>query len=258
MEVTGWLHPKGSAVDAVAAGEFQTFGTSHLVMLALFAAGVWAVARIGRTLRGTPAERRFSRGFALAIPVFTIPLQVVDFLPGRYSFQTTLPLQLCDFAWLAVTYALRTHSRYAAALSYYWGITLTTQALATPALASDFPDPKFVAYWAMHILIVWAAVYLTWGLGLRPSWRGYRSTVLTTLAWAVAVFVFNAATGANYGFLNRKPTTPSVLDLMGPWPWYVALEVALVLSVWALMTWPWVRSSKPASLETRGITGTSP
>jgi len=57
----------------------------------------------------------------------------------------------------------------------------------------------------------------------------------------VTVFCFNLAVGTNYGFLNRKPGT-SILDLLGPWPLYVVVEIALVCGVWALMTWPWERS----------------
>ena len=47
--------------------------------------------------------------YAVLIPCFTIPLQVIDFLPGSYDLQTTLPLQLCDLAWIAAVVALWTH-----------------------------------------------------------------------------------------------------------------------------------------------------
>jgi uncharacterized membrane protein YwaF len=30
-----------------------------------------------------------------------------------------------------------------------------------------------------------------------------------------------------------------MLDFLGPWPFYVLAEVAIVGAVWALMTWPW-------------------
>jgi len=58
----------------------------------------------------------------------------------------------------------------------------------------------------------------------------------------VTVMTFNAVTGTNYGYLNRKPAVGTVLDLFGPWPGYVVVEVAVVAGVWALMTWPWVRA----------------
>jgi hypothetical integral membrane protein (TIGR02206 family) len=222
---------------------FEQFGTSHLVALAVFILGIWPVVVLGRHHRGRPSAIRVSRAYAVLIPCFTIPLQVIDFLPGNYSLQTTLPLQLCDFAWIAAVAALWKHRPMPVALTYYWGLALTTQALITPALDNDFPDPKFIAYWCMHLLIVWAAIFLTWGLGLHPTWQDFRRTVAITTAWAVTVFCVNLAIGTNYGFLNRKPGR-SILDLLGPWPVYVCVEIALVIGVWALMTWPWERDRR--------------
>ncbi|EUA70030.1 integral membrane family protein [Mycobacteroides abscessus subsp. bolletii 1513] len=64
---------------------------------------------------------------------------------------------------------------------------------------------------------------------------------VVSLTWTVFTMGFNAVAGSNYGFLNRKPSTASLFDLMGPWPWYVVVATVLVLAVWALMTWPWER-----------------
>ena len=58
---------------------------------------------------------------------------------------------------------------------------------------------------------------------------------------------FNAVTGTNYGYLNRKPAVGTLLDWFGPWPGYVVVEIALVAGIWALMTWPWTRSADPVS-----------
>jgi len=231
----------GAMTPLAAYGDFDPLGTSHWVMLAVFAGGIWPVVRLGRRHRGRPSAVTVSRAYAALIPCVTIPLQVIDFLPGRYSLQTTLPIQLCDLAWIAATVALWTHRRTAVALTYFWGLGLTIQGLLTPSLARDFPDPKFLAYWGMHIFVVWAAIFLTWGLGLHPSWRDYRVTVALTAAWAVTVFVVNSILGTNYGFINRKPGTATILDYLGPWPLYVVVEIALIIAIWALMTWPWVR-----------------
>jgi hypothetical integral membrane protein (TIGR02206 family) len=218
---------------------FETFGTTHWVMLAIFAAGIWPVVLLGRRVRGTDREQTVSRAFALAIPLFTVPMQVVDFLPGQFDIDTTLPLQLCDFAWIAAMIALWTRHRFAAALTYFWGLVLTSQALITPWLNADFPSPKFFGFWGMHYLIVWSAIYLVWGLGLAPRWRDYATTVATTFAWLVGVYLVNMALGTNYGFVNEKPSSDSILDLLGPWPIYLVAEIGIVATVWALMTWPW-------------------
>ncbi len=229
-----------SALAAV--DEFEILGPSHLGALVVFAIGAVAAVWWGRKLRGHPEALRFSRMFALAIPVFTVPLQILQFLPSDWSLSSSLPLQLCDFAWMTAIVALWTHREWAVGLTYYWGLTLTTQGIATPSLTQDVPSARYFMFWGMHLLIVWAAIYLTWGLGLAPNWRTYRIAVIVTTIWAFSVFTFNAITGTNYGYLNRKPSSASMLDFLGPWPLYVVLEISLVLAVWALMTWPWVAS----------------
>jgi hypothetical integral membrane protein (TIGR02206 family) len=223
------------------ATRFEAFTVEHLMLIAGFLAVCFALAVLGRSHRGTPGEVRFRRGFALLIPCFTVPMQVLQLLPGDYDIATSLPLQLCDFAWMAAIVALWTRHWAATALVYYWGLTLTVQGILTPSLEELFPDPRYFMFWGMHFLTVWAAVYLTFGLGVRLTWRSFRLAFSVTSLWAVAVIVFNAVAGTNYGYLNRKPSVGTLLDLFGPWPGYVVVEVLVIAGVWALMTWPWVR-----------------
>jgi hypothetical integral membrane protein (TIGR02206 family) len=224
---------------------FEAFGASHLLMLALFLLALPLVVMIGRRVRGTGSEERARRVLAVAIVATAVPLQVLQLLPGDWDFDTSLPLQLCDLAWMVAAYALWTRTPWACALTYYWGLTLTSQAMLTPALVQDFPHPRFIGFWVMHLLVVWAAVFLTAGLGIRPTWRLYGLTVAVTAAWVVAAMTFNAAFDTNYGYLNAKPGTGSALDLLGPWPWYVVAEVVVVAVVWALMTLPWTGRTSP-------------
>lgn len=235
---------------------FVAFGTSHLVMLALFVVGIPLMVWQGRRVSGTPAEERSRRMVSVSIIATAVPLQVLQFLPGDWDFDTSLPLQLCDLAWIAAAYALWTRRPWACALTYYWGLTLTSQALITPGLAQPFPSPRFIGYWVMHLLVVWAAIYLTAGLRVRPTWRLYGSTVGLTVLWAVTVMTFNFTFKTNYGFLNAKPGTASLLDLLGPWPWYVLTEIALVTAGWALITLPWTagRAARPAATSERSVT----
>lgn len=95
-------------------------------------------------------------------------------------------------------------------------------------------------------VLVWAAVYLVWALGLGPDWRRYRVALAVTATWALTVYALNVVAGTNYGYLNAKPIAASALDLLGPWPWYVLNEIVIVAALWALITWPWARRSRPA------------
>jgi hypothetical integral membrane protein (TIGR02206 family) len=227
--------------------EFTAYGPSHLVVLAVFVIGAALLIWIGR--RQTEAQARlFARAMAaLILLAFAVALA---YKLARPALDTSVPLQLCDVAELTAAYALWTQRHWAFALAYYWGLLLSSQALITPDVgtaeegAPDFPHHLFVTFFTLHVLVVWAAIYLTWGRRMRPGWRDYRFTILVTLAWVVFTFAFNAITGTDYGYLNRKPPTASLLDVLGPWPLYLLAEIAIVLIVWALMTWPWERSKR--------------
>jgi hypothetical integral membrane protein (TIGR02206 family) len=228
-------------MSAEVAARFMPYDTSHQVALAVLVVGIVLVVWAGRRFReGDPGDR-LGKVMALATLVFTLPLQILYFTPGYWDLQKTLPIQLCDLASFVAVYALWTHRRWAAGLTYYWGLTLTTQAIITPDLAAAFPDPVFLLYWGMHLLIVWAAVYLAWGRGVTPDWRVYGTCVAITAAWAAAIMSFNVLVGTNYGYLNAKPRAASILDLLGNWPVYVVAEIAIIVAVWALATWPWTR-----------------
>lgn len=144
---------------------------------------------------------------------------------------------------MAAACALWSHWRWAYALTYYWGLTLVPQALLTPALhGPEVLSVDFLSFWGQHLLVVWAAVYLTWWVGMRPTWRGFAFAAVVTVAWGLAMLAFNEAAGTNYLFVSRRPDNPSLLDLMGEWPWYLGVELVVGLAAWALLTWPWTRS----------------
>jgi hypothetical integral membrane protein (TIGR02206 family) len=217
---------------------FEQYGPSHWAIIAVFVIGAVVLVWVGRNQTERQARRlgrvlgAVTAGVYAAILVYVLTPPTLD----------SAPLQLTDLATVVAAYALWSRKQWAYALTYYWGLVLSTQALISPALQSpDFPHYQFLAFWAIHLLVVWAAIYLTWGRGMRPDWRSYRITVVVTAVWAAVTFTFNTAAGTNFGFLNGKPSTESMLDVLGPWPWYIFVAATLILIVWALMTWPWQR-----------------
>lgn len=228
-------------VPATASPVFLPWGASHLAVLTITVMGAVGLVEIGRR-----ADARTVRvtGLVLAVVLAAVTLgyQISAFDPAHPWL--TLPLQLSDLAPYAAAYAVVSGRRWAFALTYYWGLTLSIQALLTPALGGgDFPAPSFLVFFTDHVLVVWIAVLLTWGTGHRPSWHDYRFALVATVVWAVPAQLVNALSGANYGYLDHKPETASLLDVLGPWPWYLLVEAALVVGIWALITLPWTRHS---------------
>jgi hypothetical integral membrane protein (TIGR02206 family) len=237
------LHLTAAATERT----FIPFSFSHWLVLLLVAAGAVLLVWAGRALRGGRAEKCFTLGFAIVLLAYAGTMLIVDMLPARWNIGSSLPLHISDLTWMTAVYALCTRSAWAFALTFYWGLTLNPQAMITPAVRPGFPDFAFIDFWLQHALVVWAAVYLTWGLGMRPDWANLRVAVTATISWAVAVFCFNSVAGTNYGFLNGKPANPSALDLMGPWPWYLVIELLVVITLWSLITWPFAGHPRHAT-----------
>jgi hypothetical integral membrane protein (TIGR02206 family) len=234
---------RGGAELIVAVREFAVYGPSHWAVLVVFAVGSAALVWVGR--RQTRAQARLLGRIFGALTAAIYGAVLVYIFTTASTIAASVPLDLTDLATLIAAYALWSQRHWAYALTYYWGLVLSTQALISPTLdGPDFPHYRFLAFFAIHLLVVWAAIYLTWGRGMRPSWRSYRIAITVTLAWAAVTFAFNTIAGTNYGFLNRKPATASLLDVLGPWPIYLLTAGAAVFLVWALMTWPWVRKTK--------------
>lgn len=232
-------------MTALVGGRFRPFGPQHLVILGLF--GLVCLATVLFVRRLSPrAEATVRRTAGVVILVVCGPFEVVDWLHAVGNWRTSLPVQICDFAWLIAGVALLTGGRRWSAVLYYWGLTLSLQGVLTPDLDHVFPDPQFFGYWVRHLAPVWAAVYLI-GARAGPSWRDYRFVLALTALWAAAMMGLNAVLGSNYGYLNAKPVSHSLLDILGPWPWYVVVEAALIVGGWALITWPWTHGRAESS-----------
>lgn len=225
-----------------AAAQVDVLGPQHWVVLAVFLAGCVALVLLGSRVRRRPwSWTRASRLAGAAILVGCAPFELIDVVVGAQHPRTGLPLQLCDIGWLVAGLALVTGDRRLCGLAYYWGLTLCVQGVVTPELDHGFPDVQFFGFWLRHLAPVWAAVFLV-GARVGPGWREYRFAVVVTACWAALMMSVNSVMGSNYGYLNGKPSGASALDPLGPWPWYVLVEVVLVIGVWALITWPWNRS----------------
>lgn len=223
--------------------EFTLYGSSHLVVLAMFVVVAAALVGLARRYGTTTGARRGERVAALVMVALWVGIVAYRVAVTWPDLPDAAPLHLSDLVSLSAAYALLSRRQWAFSLTYYWGLVLSTQALVSPVLRGpDFPARDFLVFWTTHLLVVWAAIYLTWGVRMRPGWRDYRRTVAVTACWAAGTMLFNALAGTNYGFLNSKPTTSSLLDVLGPWPVYLLPEIALILTAWALMTWPWTRS----------------
>jgi hypothetical integral membrane protein (TIGR02206 family) len=217
------------------------FGPLHRTLLALIAAVAVSLAYLCRRRILPPRPTRITVGWALL-------LNELGWWIFRYSHEgvhlKNLPLQLCDLTvWLAVLACLTARPAIAE-FAYFAGIAGAGMALLTPDLWSPWPTYPAIYFFAAHGGIVIAVALLAFGniVRFRPGavWRSFALLV----AYAVLVGAFNAFCGSNYMYLCRKPASATLLDRLGPWPWYLIPAAAVGLVCFWLLWLPVRRAQR--------------
>jgi len=160
-----------------------------------------------------------------------------------------LPLQVCDVAIFLAAAALWTRHPLLVELTYFWGLAGTLQALLSPDLPQHFPTYPYFQYYIAHGGVVAAALVVVVGLRIRPRRGAVAWTLGIAVAYAAFVGAVDAVTGADYMYLRAKPVTPTALDLMGPWPWYILEAAGLAVVLFAILDLPFrLRQRRSESL----------
>src|SRR5437868_3835921 len=178
--------------------------------------------------------------FAIVLVVDELSWWVFLLAGGRpgITLAYSLPLQLCDVAIFIAAAALWTRNRLLIEVAYFWGLSGTIQALFTPDLPQHFPSYPYFQYYVAHGGVVAAALVLVVGMRLHPRpWAVVRVAGLT-IAYAALVGITDAVTGANYMYLRSKPPSPTLLDVLGPWPVYIFSATLIAFVLFAILDAP--------------------
>jgi hypothetical integral membrane protein (TIGR02206 family) len=226
---------------------FRAFGPDHLVVLAGILAACAGMARWGR--RWTPAQRTWvGRILAFVLLAYIGVAYVRKAVTSGVSWGDSLPLHLCDLMVVACLIALVRPSPLAAEIAYFWGLAGALQATLTPDLRLGFPAFLFFHFFWGHGGILIAIVFLIAVQGFRPRPGSVWRMMLALNLYVLVVGLIDWLTGWNYGYLRRPPLRPSLLDHLGPWPWYILSgEILALVSFWLLdLPWSLLRRSKGA------------
>lgn len=218
-------------------GIFQPFGTSHIAALSVIAAAIGLL----RWLAGSGRNRFLNRievalgGLLLAMPLVTA--SAVAWI-GPFDYQTALPLHYCDIATIAGGIALLTRRPLAIEFVYFFGLAGTLQGLLTPSLQVDFPSPRYFHFFVIHGGVVITALHLVWNRSLHPRIGSVGRMLLATFIYTILVGSVNWLLSTNFGFLCSKPPNASLMDHLGPWPWYILSLFGLAALFYTLLDLP--------------------
>ncbi|MGD1012230.1 MAG: TIGR02206 family membrane protein [Acidimicrobiales bacterium] len=208
------------------------------LLAVVLALGTGVALCVGARRRPGPWTTVAARAIAVVLISDASSFIATEILARTWSPATDLPFALCDAAVLVAAAALWLRTPVLVELTYFWGLAGTLQAVITPDLNAGFPHLIFFQYLAGHLGIVLAAFYLVVGLRIAPRPGSVLKTFSITLAYSAFVGIVDAVSGANYMFLRRPPGNWTLLNLLGPWPWYIASAAVVAIVLFAALNLP--------------------
>ncbi|HUO87980.1 MAG TPA: TIGR02206 family membrane protein [Rhizomicrobium sp.] len=223
----------------MSAPPFVLFGTTHIIALVLPFVLPPLLAWLVRPKARPHVDRvlRWGLGGALTVNWFGWILLLHG--KGWLGIDNEFPLNLCDWATVTTVVTLFALNQRTFELAYFWSLAGTLQGMLTPDVQLDFPDTQFVLFFLFHGGIIAGVLYLAFGLGMRPYPESLPRVITWSFVYAGSAGLFDWLSGANYGLLRNKPPYPTVLDLMPPWPWYIAVLIAMGLASTAIYYAPY-------------------
>jgi hypothetical integral membrane protein (TIGR02206 family) len=227
---------------------FQLFGPAHIAILCAIPAFAAVLALVQRRL--FPGARGLRVGLAAAMLLEFATNYGYLYARGLQLFPSHLPLELCDASLVLIVVSLITLNPWVYDLAYYGALGGSTMALLTPELLEPWPSIGAAQFFLTHGLTVCATLYLVWSGLARPRRGSVAKAMVGVNVWAVVVGTFDFVFKTNYMYLRAKPSSASLLDFLGPWPWYIASSELVALGLFTLLYLPVRRRAvKPARVE---------
>lgn len=207
---------------------FKAFGLQHgLALAAIVAVSGSAFYAAGRMQEKMRVALSVLMGVALSA---LESWWLLEQFQRAERWQDALPMHLCDISLVMVIVALVTRWVWSFEFAYFFGLGGTLQALATPDLVEGFPTAAYLMFFFGHGAIVVAVLFLMGAFGLRPVPRSILRVLGMGYIWFVAAALVNWLLGTNFGYQCHKPAHASLMDKLGPWPWYLLWMQVLAIA----------------------------
>ncbi|MFN2146361.1 MAG: TIGR02206 family membrane protein [Anaerolineales bacterium] len=230
----GWIDPNYTGEP------FQLFGPKHLLVIGIYVAIIlWLF--LDWKNPSEEGKKRMRYFLATVLFIWEAGWHTWSIWAGTWSLQYNLPLHLCSIMVWASIIMLLTKNYRIYEFAYFIGIAGAMQAFLTPE-AGIYGLWHFRAMQTLivHGTLIVAPIYMTLKEGFRPTWKSMLRVIVGVNIYMVIVYFINLALGSNYLFIMHKPDTASLLDVLGPWPWYNLATEGIGLVIFLLLYSPWI------------------
>jgi len=226
--------------------EFENFTVAHFAPILVVAGIILLIWLFREKLANSKKEYvfRYILAFALIISEMSYYWRLVGIPSLGPNPLDHLPITVCGWAVVFCSYMVIGKNQTLFDISYFWLLCGSIFALITPTVISYTGPTRFRYYqfWAEHTLGYVAVFYMIFVHKMRPTLKSLVKAYGFLAVLAVIAYFANdmLGPGANYLFLARPESTPSILDIL---PANFALRILImagaVTVLFGLVYLPW-------------------
>jgi len=230
--------------------EFALFTPAHFAPILLLIAALFLLYRYRDAIAKSPHETylRYILGFALMICDMSYYWRLAAQPALSAGAIEHLPLGVCTWAVIFSAFMMIGKSQKLFDIAYFWLLSGSLFALITPTPLTYCGPTRFRYYqfWLEHTLGYIAIFYMIFVHKMRPNFRSLVRSYLALLAMAgLAAWVNHMIPGANYLYMARPESAPSVLDILPPnYALRVVIIAFVITAMFFLAYLPWYLKDK--------------
>ncbi len=216
---------------------FEPFGFAHLIPLALFCLFTFMWIRVARK-KSKEYQFRSALMFSIVVSGSVIVWMLFKLATGRFDLRVDLPLHLCNLLGVVFPFVIYYRSRPLFGILYFFVLAGTLQAIITPELKEPFPHFIYFRFWLLHCGLISLTLYclfvFQWEVFAKDIW----TSIIAANVYLVFSIIINLCLKSNYFYSLSKPQTPSLLDYLGQWPWYLLTGQLVMLALFVIYYLP--------------------
>lgn len=234
--------------------EFKNFTLAHFLPILVAAGIIYLIFRYRESLKNWKHEEkiRYAMAFIMIVSEMSYYWRLVGITSLNPNPFDHLPITVCGWGIVFASYMVIGKSQSLYDICYFWLFSGTIFALATPTVIS-FTGPtrfRYYEFWFEHLMGYIGVFYMTFVHKMRPTVKSAVKSYVALAVLAVVAFVANdvIGPGANYLFMARPESTPSILDILPPNLAVRIIIMALaVTTLFVLSYLPWYFMDKKAN-----------
>ncbi len=244
--------------------EFTNFTLAHFAPIIVMIAVVLLIAKFADKIRDLKCEKafRYILAFALICSEMSYYWRLIAVPSLNPNPVDHLPISVCGWAVIFCSFMVIGKSQSLFDISYFWLLAGSIFALITPTVITYAGPTRFRYYqfWLEHTLGYVAIFYMIFVHKMRPTVKSAIKSYVSLVALAVIAYFSNViiGPGANYLFMARPESTPSILDIL---PSNFALRILIMASAITFLYFvaylPWlikdIRAKKSAVQEEKEL-----